>query len=202
VLGVIVYSQRWGDFMTDFGLKREMVTSLVRGEQIQTLRLALSDLVDVLNDVNELSSTEGISENARSVTDRATLEAVRRIAQEEPLNDTLADRMVFCLIGVSDEPKRQEAFETVFPHLSPEGQVDLLNEMLDKLSDDLGEGLGSSNDEVTGLLAKHIRPSGGGPLTVGEVLRSGANFMLGPGNTLLFQPKGAEEPPVPGAGPT
>ncbi|MBK9586078.1 MAG: hypothetical protein KA099_00145 [Alphaproteobacteria bacterium] len=188
--------------MTDFGLKREMVASLVRGEQIQTLRLALSDLVDVLNDVNELSSTEGISENARSVTDKATLEAVRRIAQEEPLNDVLADRLVFCLIGVSDVPKRQEAFETVFPYLSPEGQVDLLNEMRDALQDNHELWGMNPDDELTGLLAKHIRPSGGGPLTVGEVLRSEANFTLGPGNTLLFQPKGAEEPPVPGAGPT
>lgn len=187
--------------MTDFGLKREMVESLVRGENIQTLRLPLSDLVDVLHDVNELSSTDGISENARAVTDKATLEAVQRLAQEDEFNDVLADRLIFSLIGISDEPKRREAFETVFPYLPPEGQIDLLNEMLQKLSDDYSEGDVSPEDEVSGLLAKHIRPVGGGPLTVGEVLRSEANFRLGPGNTIVFAARSEGQSPAPGSEP-
>lgn len=185
--------------MTDFGLKKEMVASLVRGEQIQTLRLPLTDLIDVLDDVNELSSTDGISENARVVTDKATLEAVQRLAQEDAFNDALADRLIFSLIGVCDEPKRQEAFETVFPYLSPEGQIALLNEVLQKLSDDYSDGDVSPENEVAGLLAKHIRPMGGGPLTVGAVLRSEADFRLGPGNTIVFAARGEGQSPVLGS---
>ncbi len=186
--------------MTDFGLKREMTASLVRGEQIQTLRLSLSDLVDVLNDVNDLSSTDGISDHARAATDKATLEAVQRLAQEDEFNDILADRLIYCLIGVYDEPKRAEAFETLFPYLSPEGKVDLLNEMRDKISDTYSSGELKSGDEVTGLLAKHIHPEGGRPVTVQEVLRSGANFTLGPGNTILFVETPGGAAPVPGTG--
>lgn len=175
--------------MADFNLRREMVAALAQGEAIQTLRLSLPDLIAVLHDVNELSSTDGISDEARVVTDKATLEAVQRLAEEDAFNDRLADRLIFSLIGVCDEPKRQEAFETVFPYLSPEGQIDMLNEMRDQLEDTHDWSAESQDQEVTGLLAKHIRPGGGQPVTVGEVLRSEAHFTLGPGNTILFRPR-------------
>ncbi|MCB1841178.1 MAG: hypothetical protein KDI61_13100 [Alphaproteobacteria bacterium] len=175
--------------MVDFNLKREMLDSLMRGEPIQTLRFSLPDLIDFLHDVNVLSSTDGISDEARVVTDKATLEAVQRLAQEAEFNDSLADLLIFSLIGMCDAPKRQEAFETVFSYLSPEGQIDLLNEMRDQLEDTHDWSAESQDQEVTGLLAKHIRPGGGQPVTVGEVLRSEAHFTLGPGNTILFRPR-------------
>lgn len=186
--------------MTDFGLKREMVESLVRGEQIQTLRVSVSDLADVLHDVNMLSSGDGVSENARSVTDKATLEAVQRLAQEDPFNDVVAGRLVFSLIGVSDDPKKVEAFETLFPYLSPEDQVAFLNEMRDELGDRHEWGALNPDEEVSGLLARHVRPEGGSPVTVGEVLQTDTKFALGPGNTIVFQTRDEGTPPILGAG--
>lgn len=174
--------------MSLYGKNLLAAQQLLEGEPIDTQAVTLRDLVEILGEVNDVLSSERMPEGARTATDQATLDAVRRLATEAPTAQPMAYDLVYCLIGMDSGSKKSEAFETLFPHLPLRGKADALNDLLAQINDSLMFGEADKADELTGLLAKYARKEGH-PLQVQDVQGTGAVFSAGRGE-IVFHPGG------------
>lgn len=175
--------------MSLYGKNLLAAQTLLEGGAIDTRSISLRDLVNILDEVNDVLSSERLPDTARQAIDQATLEAVRRLADETPDARHMAHDLVYCLIGMDQGAKKTEAFETLFAHLSPHGKADTLNDLLAQINDAVSMGKIDSADELTGLLAKHARREGH-PLEIADVLGTGAVFTVGHGGEIVFHPGG------------
>lgn len=172
------------------GQNHVIAQSLLTGEAVDVSGVALDDLVSILTEVNDfLSHSHPHIAGVREVVDKATLEAVRRVSHEHSGHYSRADDLIFCMIGMSQSGRKTEAFETLFPHVRPQSQADLLNDLLGQLNDFSEPG---SKEELTGLLAKHAS-DGRTPVTVADILTPNSVFTVGKGGRIVFR-KGSYGP--------